>query len=313
MMTALRLFVVVFAVMAVVGFSAAEEKSTLENQFIKLWVTDGDGGYKIPKKPEYNKLRERLMTRAVLERYASFLSPLNLPTTLWLYAAECPEGLSPHYNLNNHAIVMCYEWLEVTETQADRFTEIAAKYPKVLPLNISREEAVDGQYVSVLLHETGHALHDLLNVPVFGRAEDAADQTAAFIALQFGTETARTIIKGFASLFMLHHNPPTKVSKPNYSKDDDRECRRDPICNYADEHGTAGQRLYNVLCIAYGGNRAGFQDFVDLGWLPPERAKTCEAEYERVKFAFAKTVYPFINQTKMKKVQAMKWLGPGTR
>ena len=45
---------------------------------------------------------------------------------------------------------------------------------------------------------------------------------------------------------------------------------------YADEHGTAAQRFYNTLCLAYGGEREWFQDFIDKGWLPKERAKNGE-------------------------------------
>ena len=37
-------------------------------------------------------------------------------------------------------------------------------------------------------------LFDMLDVPVFGREEDAADETASFIALQFnGTSHARSL------------------------------------------------------------------------------------------------------------------------
>ena len=55
--------------------------------------------------------------------------------------------------------------------------------------------------------------------------------------------------------------------------DPDQQCWVDPFCAFSDEHGTSSQRLYNTLCIAYGGDPATFQDFVASGWLPPERAK----------------------------------------
>ena len=66
----------------------------------------------------------------------------------------------------------------------------------------------------------------------------------------------------------------------------------------------------NTLCIAYGGNRAAFQDFVNSKWLPPERAKNCEAEYRQAYNAFAKTIYPFIDQAKMEKVMKRAWFQP---
>ena len=99
---------------------------------------------------------------------------------------------------------------------------------------------------------------------MFGRQEDAADQMAGFIALQFNKETARTVIKGFAYFWQLEAegraDPPTTLpnpSDPNYPSDPKQQCSLDPLCAFSDEHGTASQRVYNTLCIAYGGDQAG--------------------------------------------------------
>ena len=72
--------------------------------------------------------------------------------------------------------------------------------------------------------------------------------------------------------------------------------------------GPSAQRFYNTLCLAYGGEREWFKDFVDKGWLPKERADNCANEYQQVKYAFVKTILPFIDQDLMKKVQARDWL-----
>jgi hypothetical protein len=288
----------------------------LSNPKIRIKVLDNDGGYRRPKTVKYEALRTKLMKRAVLEEFVQFLSPIRLPQTLWLLASECAkDGPSPHYNPNEHWINMCYEFLESIEEQARQFADIAARDPTALPMNISREEAMDGLYVAVLLHEAAHALFDLLDIPVFGREEDAADAMAAFIALQFDSKTARTVIKGAASIWMLHNNPPTKAMdprEPNYPKDEATRCQIDPFCRYSDEHGTSGQRLYNLLCIAYGGNPAVFQDFVDLKWLPPQRAAGCKGEYEQIRHSFEKTVYPFVDRDMMKRVQSIQWMKPGS-
>ena len=42
------------------------------------------------------------------------------------------------------------------------------------------------------------ALFDMLKLPVLGREEDAADQVAAYINLQFGKAEARRLIMGTA-------------------------------------------------------------------------------------------------------------------
>jgi hypothetical protein len=68
--------------------------------------------------------------------------------------------------------------------------------------------------------------------------------------------------------------------------------------------------MYNVICLAYGGDPTTFKDLVDVGWLPPERAKNCASEYQMLKFAFNKTIFPFIDQQKMKEVQTRTWFSP---
>ena len=146
-----------------------------------------------------------------------------------------------------------------------------------------------GAFVGVMLHEVGHAVFYMLDVPVFGREEDAADQIASFIVLQFNRDVARTVTRGLAYVWSVLGNPKEWAQ-------------------YADEHGTAAQRFYNTLCLAYGGEREWFKDFVDKGWLPKERADNCASEYQQVKYAFVKTILPFIDQDLMKKVQARDWL-----
>jgi hypothetical protein len=291
----------------------------LENQ-------KGDGGYWTtgvgpdakPLSPERMALRERMMKRRVLEEYAEFLSPLRLPSTLGLFASDCDGSAwaSPYYDPDNHIINMCYSFIAASEQSADDLIKL--QNTKKLWTPVDREQLIAGLFTAVLLHETGHALFDLLNVPVFGREEDAADFIAAFIALQFGKDTARTIIKGFAYPWALDAYPgrgDPSTSKadptdPNYPKDPEAQCQLDPFCAFSDEHGTASQRMYNGLCLAYGGDPTTFQDFVDAGWLPPERAKSCPREFQQLSFAFQKTIFPFIDQEQMKKVRAKRWFRP---
>lgn len=64
------------------------------------------------------------------------------------------------------------------------------------PIGIAPVDTVIGPLFEVSLHETEHALFDMLGLPVLGREEDAADQVAAYILLQFGESEARRLITG---------------------------------------------------------------------------------------------------------------------
>ncbi len=202
---------------------------------------------------------QALQSRHILEVYSQFLSPLHLPHPLMLVALNCQPDFhsdSPFYSSDDRALHFCYEW----------YNDVLQFSPKATtPEGVTRTNVITGMWAGTLLHETGHALFDMLDVPVFGREEDAADQVAAFIALQFNPDVQRTIIKGFAYFWQMAakagNDPPT-ANDPNPPKDVVQRCFSDPLCAYSDEHGTASQRLYNTLCLGYGGNRDAFKDFV---------------------------------------------------
>ena len=311
----------VFAACACLFASAATAETTPgfgNSKILILEKEKGDHGYWTtglgkdakPISADRMALREQMMKRRVLEEYAEFLSPLRLPYTLRMIASDCAGNAwdSPYYDPSNHLINMCYSFIAASVQNANELMRIQATQKLWTP--VSRDQLIAGLFTAVLLHETGHAVFDLLNVPVFGREEDAADFMAAFIPLQFGTDVARTVIKGFAYFWAYdaYRGADPQVTAPSTkAKDPDAQCYQDPFCAYSDEHGTASQRMYNVVCLAYGGNPAAFKDFVDIGWLPPERAEGCAAEYKQLASAFAKTVYPFIDTEQMNKVRGRKW------
>ena len=237
-----------------------------------------------PQNPKYLPIMQRLKNRELLERLSAFLSPLQLPHAFYLVARECKEP-NAFYNPANWRIEICYEMIELIEKVAP---------PPNNPVDgFTRDEVVVGAFVGVLIHEVGHAVFDMFNVPVFGREEDAADEMAAFIAVQFNKDVARTITRGFAFLWRAFAR---MGGEPKEWGD------------YSGEHGANQQRYYNVLCMGYGADPQHFKDFIDKGWLPKERAAGCAAEYQQVRQAFAKTVLPFINQSLIKKVQETDWL-----
>ena len=248
-----------------------------------------------------------LQSRHILEVYAQFLSPLRLPHPLTLVALNCQPDFhsdSPFYSSADRALHFCYEWYNDVLQAAPTATTTQG---------VTRANVITGMWAGTLLHETGHAMFDMLDVPVFGREEDAADEVAAFIALQFNKDVQRTIIKGFAYFWQMAaqngEDPPT-VDDPNPPQDVIQRCFSDPLCAYSDVHGTASQRLYNTLCLGYGGDPDAFKDFVQMGWLPQTRAADCDREYHQLEFAFAKTILPFIDPQMRAKVQSTPWLLP---
>ena len=236
-----------------------------------------------PRDPKFQDVYERMKKRQLLEQLALFLSPLKLPTTLRLQTQQC-NTINAFFDQLERALIICYELILDGEESAPK---------TVTPEGITRQEAIVGNLIDTMLHETGHGMFDIFNVPVLGKEEDAADQFSAFLMLQFSDDVARIGIKG-ATFFYI-------VSAAR------REGRPPP---FYDAHGMDQQRIYNYLCLGYGAKPAAFQDYVDKGYLPKERAANCRNEFDRVKKAFELTMLPYIDQEQMKKVKAHQWLRP---
>jgi hypothetical protein len=262
-------------------------------------VDNNDGGYRATK--TYGAVRDRVIKARLLLRLHDFLSPVHLPRSIGLLAAECEGGAeaSPFYNAYNRTITVCYQFIAIVEKRADDVVAAARNDPKKFPFPVTRDEFIWGFLGGVLLHESGHALFDVLNVPMFGREEDAADQFAVLIALQLRPQLAEAVVKGYAYFWRTTRDPDGVVTKGG-----------DMNAEFADEHGTPSQRLYNGLCIAYGHSPAVFGKYVEAGWLPEERAKGCAREYAQLSSAFTRTVLPFIDTNRMAESQKIDWLAP---
>ena len=242
--------------------------------------------YVPPKNPIHQAIYERLRAVRFLERLKEFLSPFRLPRTLQVKLAGCDGEANAWYE--DDAITICYEYIdEIWKNVPEQTTEAG-----VAPI-----DALVGPLFDTCLHEFGHALFEMLRIPVFGREEDAADQVAAYITLQLGKAEARRLIGGTANAYMTEAKaaiaPPT-------------------LQQFANEHGTPAQRFYNLLCIAYGADPKLFGDLTAKGYLPPERAEGCEDEYQQAAFAFQTLIGPHIDQNRAKKVLNKLWLPEAT-
>ena len=143
----------------------------------------------------------------------------------------------------------------------------------------------------MFLHELGHAVFDYHRVPLFGREEDAADQFAAYILLNFADSDARKLIGGVAHAYHVEAALPSTKKNP-----------------FADEHGLPAQRFYNILCIAYGKDPKLFADLVTKGYLPKERAEGCEDEYAQIDGAMKALIFLYIDEKMAQQVRAKRWL-----
>ena len=234
--------------------------------------------YVLPDNPEHKPLYDLLRQHQALERVQTLLVPIRWPRTLRLEVKGCDGESNAWYEQG--IVTVCYEYLDDLWRSANS--------PK-RPDYITREDAFVGPFIDVFLHEAGHAMFDLLKVPLLGREEDAADQVAAYLVLQLPKEQKRGLVLG---------NAYSYASELKVRRARDLSKRRFEVGRhiaFSDEHGTPAQRLYNLLCVAYGSNARLFADVVEKGYLPKERAEGCPDEYKQIDFAYRRLISPHID------------------
>ena len=131
--------------------------------------------------------------------------------------------------------------------------------------NDSDEELLVGAMevtVFLLFHEVAHSMIDVLDIPVVGREEDAADGlAAALLSLQPDTVPfLLTTASFFDGLAVLQGGGDITAAQ------------------FADEHSLSQQRYYQLLCWVYGTDPGRFGALVSSGYLPEERAVRCQGE-----------------------------------
>jgi hypothetical protein len=250
--------------------------------------------YVPPKNPEHQNIYEMVRARRTLETVKKIFGPFRLPVDLNIKTVGCDGVANAWYQREGKqpTVSVCYELLQ----------EIWKSMPKeMMAAGVTQADAICGQLFFAMAHELGHAMFDIFDVPVFGRQEDAADQFASFIMLQFGGEQARRLIKGAA--YAYYDYVKNFKEKPKVTV---------PLAAFSSDHGSPEERYFSLLCTAYGYDDKLFAAVVENEYLPQSRAKKCKFEYQDLKFAFDEVFMPHLDMGMVKTVLATNILIDGT-
>jgi hypothetical protein len=239
--------------------------------------------YLDPSNAMQKGLHDRLQALHILERITEFLSPLRLPRPLTLKVQGCDGRINAYYW--DFEIIVCYEYF-------DFLLKVAPNIPT--PEGLTRHDALAGMTADVFLHETGHAVFDMLEIPFLGREEDAADEFSAYLQLQMTKDDARRLILGVA--YLGSEQARREMARPLR------------LSQFADVHELPAQRYFNVLCMAYGYDPNLFADAVAYWHLPATRAKNCRYEYRRFQYAFQVLIEPYVDLGLVEKIKAKRLL-----
>ena len=221
--------------------------------------------------PDNRELQEIFRGTRLLEETAKALNEkLALPADVTLALRECGVADAP-WEADKHRISICYELVGA-------FAELFLSTGK-MPDAEQAGAAVAAATLFTLLHETGHALIDLYQLPAAGR-EEAADQIATLVLLGSGKEGGTTAVEDASILLTQERDAGMRA-----------RLARIPFWS---GHGFDEARLSSILCWVYGRDPQAFQELAGDGTLPAARAAGCAAESERVAKTWAEPLAPYL-------------------
>ena len=214
-----------------------------------------------PPTPEFEDFRDGLIANRFLDTIAARLNDsLRIPENMTLATAHCDEP-NASYRSEERRVTLCYELFRALSEQFE--SEVGGDY------------LVTGTLVFALMHELGHGLIDVLQLPTTGREEDAVDQLATVLLLNQGA-IGDSLAFGAVGWFATNA----------------RSSQLDDLA-LADDHGLDRQRVYNIICWIYGRDPDRYPEVLREGWLPEHRAEGCPEEYQRLRRSWAQLLAPY--------------------
>jgi hypothetical protein len=208
------------------------------------------------KSEQHQELVQAMTEGGVLDEVAKAVNAIFvIPQDVGLKFLECGES-NAYFSSEDMEISMCIELWE------DMYSTLAESYPD----EDERQTAVVGAFMAILMHEVGHALVAVLDLPITGREEDAVDQLAAWVLIE--ADDAESVLSSAATYYTAEEE----------ANDDD----------LSDEHSLNQQRYFNMVCWVYGSDTEKHADLLEDWGLPESRADQCESEYQTLRNAWSR-------------------------
>ena len=278
---------------------AGAEPDTAPQNGVPAAAGDFRYAYLEPRSPDLLPVHQRVQALDLLRRVPELRwldGMLALPEPVTYVIAECGQA-DAFYDPRRGSVVLCYEMLHVLYAQgADRARMLGIAGPDATE---AAEDYVWANLRFIASHETGHALIDLLDLPVTGRQEDAVDQFATTL-MQYIGEDGESRQLAADSLRMAAHWFLTRAGE---------EVEGLSLDTYADTHSLGLQRYFNLQCLLYGSDPERFGSIVADGDLPQSRAVYCPQEARRAQEAWVRLLMPHFNPARPElREEAERWL-----
>jgi hypothetical protein len=202
-----------------------------------------------------------------LEDMAKVLnSVLKINKPLKLAMREC-GFVNATYNPEEKELTLCYELLRFMDEQ----------YLKDNKPSDSLYTQIGHALAFIYFHEIGHAMIDLLDIPLTGKEEDAADYFAFYFLasneVPVGVDAAMECAKFFKKLSQFKDS----VNLVRVKKGEKVELP------FWDEHSFEMQRFYSIFSLIYGSNPEKYDYLIADGFLGERRPQIAINEFKKIK------------------------------
>ncbi len=143
---------------------------------------------------------------------------------------------------------------------------------------------VVGNTLFTAYHEIGHALIDLLKLPVIGREEDAVDGFAAVTMIPDKPDDIRDAL-------IVAVGDGWRAQSALASDAEERP--------FWGEHALDEQRHFAIVCLMVGSDQEGFYDYALEAGLPDRRIETCTHDFNRMKQGWKRLLAPHKPDTRL--------------
>jgi len=169
----------------------------------------------------------------------------------------------PLYDPATNDILIPYTFLDEVELRFKAVNYAGDDNGKTDPAAIN--QAVMDVVIHTLFHELAHALIANHELPIVGKEEDAADNLAAVLSIEYFENGAEIAISA-AELFYLEGDEVTEFEE----------------ADFWDEHSLDLQRYYATLCHVYGSDDVNYAYLLKDTGFSAERGDFCISEYDTI-------------------------------
>lgn len=230
-----------------------------------------------PVSAQHQTLADHVHRGQFAEKLADMInSTLLLKKNLGIGFESCGEA-NAYFDPSRRAIIYCFEYIDLIIKTAKEDHQVTS-----MPREASAK-VIDGVVASIFLHELGHAIFAINQVPITGREEDVADQFATWYSLNFVDQSLTPTIT--PSIWFW--SQLAKGSAIATMSDAKRKAFM------SDEHSWNEQRTANVACLALGLDPQRWGKAAEMAELSQHRAERCQGEYVQLENAMRRDFVRF--------------------